>query len=94
MKPRTGSASEFVLETLRQYPDQEFQVADLTDLAGGRWTKANIGLSLKSLLADGQVVRTKDGHDAWWAIAVPPKAEVAPPSPRVRPINVIRNGRW
>lgn len=70
MIPRPGTASEFVLKTLQAYPDREMRVAELAELAGGRFTKDNISLSLQAFLKDGQVVRVRDGKEAWWAIAM------------------------
>lgn len=82
MKPRSGSASEFVLKTLSEHADRELRLADLDELAAGRFQKENIGLSLKALLEHGLVVKIKDGAAAWWAIAA---AALAPePAPATR----------
>ncbi|MFZ4579833.1 MAG: hypothetical protein ACOYOB_15700 [Myxococcota bacterium] len=89
-----GTRRDHILNTLSQQPDRELRVSDLVDLAEGRFTRNNLQEALGQLLKEGKIVKTKEGSEAWWAIAAPPKAEVAPPSPRVRPINVIRNSRW
>lgn len=68
MHPRQGTASEFVLQTLTQHPDREFRLTDLADLAAGRFSRDNIFASLKLFFGDGQVTRSKEGREAWWAI--------------------------
>lgn len=70
MQVRSGSASEFILNTLRQYADRELRSGELVDLAGGRYSKENIVKSLYYLLEHGAVVRVKDdGATAWWAVS-------------------------
>ncbi len=68
MQPRQGTASEFVLSILTKHPDREFRPGDLADLSAGRFSRDNIFASLRLFFADGQVIRNKDGRDAWWAI--------------------------
>lgn len=83
MQPRSGSATEFTLHTLRDHPDRELRLADLAELAEGKFQIANIGLSLKLLLEHGLVVRTKEGVAAWWAISpagLVPEMSAVPPS--------------
>ncbi len=71
MPKKTGTATEFVLETLRKYPENELQVADLHRECEGRFTKPNLINSLTRLLQEGIVVRTTDAdRTAWWAISV------------------------
>lgn len=69
MQPRSGSATEFVLQTLREHDDRELQVRDLAELAQGRFQAANISQSLNALTEAGAVVKTKEGREVWWAIA-------------------------
>lgn len=106
MKPRPGSASEFVLETLSRYADRELRVSDLSVLADGRFKRDNIALSLQALLKDGQVVKNKDGSEAWWAITLPdvtaagqaaaPEGDAAAPTKvhAHRPTMQIKSSRW
>lgn len=68
MQPRQGTASEFVLQTLTKHADRELRLVDLTDLASGRFSRDNLFASLKLFFADGQVTRSKNGREAWWAV--------------------------
>lgn len=108
MQPRKGTASDFVLTTLQKYPDRELRVSDLVELAEGRFKAENVVNSLQAFLKDGQVVRVREGREAWWAIALgggepkvetvePPKEPGEAPGPKKivkRPTMAIRNGRW
>ena len=69
--PKTeGTAREFILETLRQHPDRELRVADLSAECGGRFTQKNIANTLARLQAEGLVVKETDAdHSVWWGIA-------------------------
>jgi len=69
MPKKTGTATEFVLQTLIEYSDNEMQISDLFDHCQGRFTKENLSNSLSRLLAVGKVVRNLDGRSAYWAIA-------------------------
>ncbi len=69
MSTRPGSASDFVLQTLRAFPDRELRQSDLLALADGRFKPDNIRMCLKILLAQHRVVRNRDGAESWWAIA-------------------------
>jgi predicted MarR family transcription regulator len=69
MAVRSGSAAEFVIATLCKYPDRELTVADIYDCGKGKFEKANLANSLERLAEQGVVVRGKDGHAVWWAIA-------------------------
>lgn len=82
MQPRPGSATAFVLDTLRQYPDRELQVRDIAELSAGRFQLANLSQSLNALSDAGLVQKQKEGRDVWWAIAAVVPADVpavAPP---------------
>lgn len=69
--PKTkGTASEFILQLLRAYPDYEMQVSDIYDEGEGRWSKANISNALTRLMDKGLISRTVDpNRSAWWTIA-------------------------
>jgi len=70
MPKKNGTATEFVLNTLRQWPDNELRISDFYELAGGRFKKENLSNSLTRLLAKGEVVRNiDDNRSAWWAIS-------------------------
>ena len=70
MTTQSGSASDFILTTLRQYADRELRAGEFYDLAEGRYQHENIKKALYILRIKGLVVRIKDGGDAsWWAIA-------------------------
>ena len=70
MTTRGGSASDFILTTLRTYPDRELRAAELIELAQGRYQPDNIAKALYLLRAKGLVVRIKDAGDAaWWAVS-------------------------
>ena len=69
--PKTkDTASEFILNLLRAYPDWEMQVADIYEEGDRRWTKANISNALTRLMEKGTISRTVDpNRAAWWTIA-------------------------
>ena len=70
MPKQTGTAREFILDTLKTYPERELQVADLSAECGGRFTLANLSTTVGRLQADGLVVKTADpDRSAWWGIA-------------------------
>ncbi len=63
------SAPEFILKLLGKQPDYEWQIADIHDACGGRWTKPNLNNALDRLLKKGLVSRTVDpNRAAWWSI--------------------------
>lgn len=64
------TATSFTLAYLARYPDREMRLADLVEGCNGKFTSANILQSLNRLHEAGKVVRVKDGHAAWWAIAL------------------------
>jgi DNA-binding transcriptional regulator PaaX len=67
--PRTGTASDFILTTLRQHRDREMTLADLFALAEGKFSKENMRASLDRFVIQGKVVRNRDGGAVWWAIS-------------------------
>jgi len=70
MPKTTGSATEFVLQILQSWPNNELRIGDFYDLADGRFKKANLTNALSRLLQRGVVVRNVDAdRAAWWAIA-------------------------
>jgi DNA-binding IclR family transcriptional regulator len=69
MAKKTGTAGEFVMQLLRQYPGNECSIADLFDACGGKFTKENLHNALTRLLEKGLVARTVEGRSAWWAIS-------------------------
>ncbi len=71
MTPKTiGTAREFILQTLKAHPDRELRVADLSELCGSKFSKANFAQTLERLHADAKVTKTTDpDRSAWWAIA-------------------------
>ncbi len=65
------SAPEFILKLLGKDAELEWQIADIHEACGGRWTKANLNNALDRLLKKGQVARTVDpNRAAWWSIVV------------------------
>ena len=65
------SAPEFIVKLLSAQPDYEWQVADIHEACGGRWTKPNLNNALDRLLKKGIVSRTVDPNRAsWWSIVV------------------------
>lgn len=69
MARTTGTATEHVLATLRQWPDNEMTLADIYDLAGGTFSKENLRQSLDRLAASGKISRSVEGRSVWWAIS-------------------------
>ena len=70
MAKKTGTAREFILDTLRAYPDRELRVADLHELAGGKFTMGNMDLSVRRLYADSLVTKAVEpDRSVWWGIA-------------------------
>ena len=69
MPKKTGTAKEFILGTLREFPEQELQVADFHDYCGKKFTKENLHNALSRLLTEGLIVRNVEPNRAtWWAI--------------------------
>lgn len=64
-----GTASAFALATLTQYAEREMRTADLVDHAAGKFNKANMAKALESLVGAGLVIKSKDGREAWYAVA-------------------------
>lgn len=68
MPKNTDTAREFILETLQTYPNNEVRVADLFVWCDSKFTKQNLVNTMLKLHAEGLVVRTSKGFEAWWAI--------------------------
>ena len=69
MPKKTGTAREYILATLKQYPDRELQVADFHGLCDERFSKANLQEALSRLFAEGVVTKVSEANRAtWWAI--------------------------
>jgi len=69
MPKKTGTAKEFILGTLREFPEQELQVADFYDYCGKKFTKENLHNALSRLLGENLIMRTVEANRAtWWAI--------------------------
>jgi hypothetical protein len=65
----TQSAPEFILAVLGKDPELEWQIADIHNECGGRWTKGNLNNALDRLLKKGAVARAVDpDRSAWWSI--------------------------
>ena len=108
MAKNRETATSFTLEYLSKHHDREMRLADLVPGCEGRFSAQNIQQSLVRLLERGQVVRSKDGHEAWWAIGSglfaandkmpePVESERKVAAPKiVQPVrvNVIRSGRY
>ena len=105
--PKTNreTAATFTIAYLSQHADRDLQLADLYEGCAGRFSKGNLGNALTRLLAEGRIIRSKDGHTAWWAInlAAPPATVQAnavaqgqddKPKAAVKLVNVIRSGRY
>lgn len=72
MAKLTGTAKQFVMQTLAAHPDREIEVGEVHDMANAKFSKENLHNALSKLLPEGVVVRNSDGNrSAWWAIAVP-----------------------
>lgn len=69
MPKLTGTASEFALHTLTTHADREIQIAELHQMAAGKFTKAAIAQGLEGLVAKGKIIKVRDGREAWFAIA-------------------------
>ncbi len=70
MAKKSGTAREFILDTLRAYRDRELRIADLHELAGGKFTMGNIDLSVRRLYADDLVTKAVEpDRSVWWGIA-------------------------
>ena len=69
MPKNVGTATEFVLDLLKRYPDYEMQVDDIFEEGERKWTKANIANSLTRLSEKALVTRVQDqNRSAWWSI--------------------------
>lgn len=64
-----GTATEHVLATLRGWPDNEMTLADIYDVADGKFTKENIRQSLERLAVSGKIAKTVEGRSVWWSIS-------------------------
>jgi hypothetical protein len=70
MPKKTGTAIEFIMQTLRQHPDRELRIADLFDHCEGKFTKENMTNALTRAMEKGLVVRASDSdRSSWWAIS-------------------------
>ncbi len=70
MPKLTGTATEFILNTLRELADRELQVSELHTACNGKFSKENLTNSLARMLAQGTVVKSVDANRAaWWAIS-------------------------
>jgi hypothetical protein len=70
MPKTTGTASEFILQTLRKFPGNELQVADFYEASEHRFTKENLHNALTRLLDKGLLERTVEpDRSSWWAIS-------------------------
>ncbi|MBI5607973.1 MAG: hypothetical protein HY902_03740 [Deltaproteobacteria bacterium] len=69
MTMRNGTATEFLLGTLSNHSDREIQIAELFDLAGGKFTKMNLREALLRLHEKGFVTKVNDDdRSVWWSI--------------------------
>jgi hypothetical protein len=69
MPPRPGTASEFVLATLRTHADRELTIADLFELADGKFTKENLRQALDRQAEHGMVTKAAEpDRSVWWGI--------------------------
>jgi hypothetical protein len=69
MPKLTGTATEFVLNTLRQHADRECSIADLHAHCEGRFSKDNLHNACKRLHDRGLLVKQVDGErSVFWAI--------------------------
>ena len=70
MPKKTGTAREFVLKTLKAYPDRELRVADLFEIAGTAFKKGNLENLMPKLYAAGLVTKAiEPDRSVWWGIA-------------------------
>jgi hypothetical protein len=60
------SASEFVMKTACEFPEQEMQVADLFAWCEGRYTKENLLNAATRLLQQGKLVKATEPNRATW----------------------------
>ena len=54
MPKLTGTATEFILETLRCHADRECSIGDLHKHCGGRFSKDNLQVACKRLFEIGR----------------------------------------
>ena len=70
MPKMTGTATEFVLKMLRDFPDRECTIADLYGHCEGRFTKDNLHNACKRLSDRGWLVKNPESdRSVYWAVA-------------------------